>query len=106
MANAVTNMGCNTSASIEINASNHGIGDEDETMVLLFPNPAQTQVTVQAQGLSHIKLFNVFGQIIKGLSYEQTDTATINIDDLSQGIYMVELTTIYGRIIKQLMISR
>lgn len=106
MANAVTNMGCNTSASIEINASNYGIGDEEETSVMLFPNPAQTQVTVQAHGLSHIKLFNVFGQVVKEVPIEQADAATINIDNLSQGIFMVEITTIYGRIIKQLMISR
>lgn len=105
-ANAVTSMGCNTVASIEINASNYGIGDEEETSVKLFPNPAQTQVTVQAQGLSHIKLFNLFGQAVKSLSVEQTDAITFNIDDLSQGVYMVEITTVQGRIIKQLVISR
>jgi len=105
-ADAFTNMGCNVSASLEINASNYGIGDGEENSVALFPNPAQTQVTVQAQGLSQIKLFNVFGQAVKEFSIEQTETATFSIDDLSQGAYMVEITTVYGRIIKQLVISR
>ena len=105
---ATTNLstGCDTSTSKEIYASNFGVNDEEESSALMFPNPAQTKVTIVAPELSHIRLLNTFGQAVKEMDTERTNSVTITIDDLTQGLYLVEIQTIFGKVAKKLVISR
>ena len=101
-----TSYGCDTSDSIEINATNFGIADDIASAIQLYPNPAQTEVTISAPRLSRVTMFNTLGQTVADLSPEQADTITISIEDLPQGFYMVEITTAFGKTAKQLVISR
>ena len=101
-----TSVGCNTTASLEINATAFGVEDEEEMGILLFPNPAQTEVTVSAPGLSHVRVFNVIGRIVKELPIDRSDTVMLNVGDLPQGLYFVEIMSSFGRTTRPLMISR
>ena len=101
-----TTNGCNTTVSLEINATNFGVDDEEAMGILLFPNPAQTEVTVSAPGLSHIRVFNVIGRIVKELSIDQLETVRLNVDDLPQGMYFVEIMSSFGRTTRPMTISR
>lgn len=101
-----TTVGCNTSASLEINATGFGVDEEEGMDILLFPNPAQTEVTVSAPEMSRVVLRNALGQTVLDLPVERTDQATIGIENLSQGLYIVEITTVFGKTAKQLVISR
>lgn len=101
-----TTVGCNTSASLEINATAFGVDEEEGADILLFPNPAQTEVTVSAPEMSHVILRNALGQIVLDVPVERTDKATIGIENLSQGLYLVEITTVFGKTAKRLVISR
>lgn len=98
--------GCDASTSIDINASNYGVDDCETSPILLFPNPALTEVTIMGSDLSRISFFNTSGQIVKKISVEQTDAVTIKIDDLTQGLYYVEITTVSGKTTKPLVISK
>ena len=98
--------GCDTISNFEINASHYGVEENGEGgEALLFPNPADDKITVQAHQMTRIRMLNGFGQAMKEESYDQTETATIDVGDLPKGIYIVEITTTYGKTKRLLIIQ-
>ena len=59
--------------------------------VELFPNPAKEQLTLTNayEGVSEVQIINSVGQIVKEFSFEST--TTINISDLTSGVYFVKV---------------
>ena len=89
--------------SIVINAKPYY--DDDETPTALFPNPARTQVTVQAEGLTQVKLFNLLGQLMREIHVNTTNSVDIDTGKLERGVYMVEITTVNEVIVKYLILA-
>jgi serine protease len=59
--------------------------------LLIFPNPAQTEVTISIVGSNFgYKVFNNLGQLIAWNDYN-TDNATLNLANYAKGIYLVEV---------------
>ena len=71
--------------------------------VVIYPNPSSTLFTIHSEGMKikQIKIFNVIGEQIKTI----TNTETIDITDLPNGIYFAEIKSekaiIRKKIIKQ-----
>ena len=97
--------GCDSTYTFEINATHYAVGEKGEDKVLIFPNPASNQVTIQAHQLTHVRLFDCFGQALKEMNYNQEETTTIDVGHLSKGIYLVEITTTQGKTLKRLIIQ-
>jgi hypothetical protein len=57
--------------------------------MLIYPNPASSQIqVVTKEAIVGVKIFNELGSmVIQGTS------ATLNVSDLSAGLYFVEVTT-------------
>jgi hypothetical protein len=94
--------GCNTSSSIEINATYYNMDDNEPLEVVLFPNPAQTKVSLKAPQLQLVRIFNSMGQYMKEIDVKHTDAISIDIADLKPGVYFVEITTSFGKTVKHL----
>jgi hypothetical protein len=68
---------------------------ENENKLFVFPNPAQTQITLllnELNGQADIKLYNSLGQLIFNETYTEK-AIPINIQALSEGIYYVYVKT-------------
>lgn len=98
--------GCDVTYTFLINSTYYDVDENDGLGVQLFPNPTNTQVTVQAHQLEQIKMFNCYGQIVKEIISDGMETETVDVSDLSQGVYIVEIATAHGRIVKQLIITK
>ena len=65
--------------------------DEDMAMgVEVYPNPVKDNLTVKAEGLSNVAVYNTIGQKV----FEQTVNANevvVNTNDLDAGIYMIRI---------------
>jgi hypothetical protein len=61
----------------------------------IYPNPTESQVTIEAQGLSQVRVFNVMGQEVKVLNTNES-TVTIDLSMQPQGCYFIETTTEQG----------
>lgn len=92
-ATAVCNSGCNASASLSINASYFDVEENGMGSVSLFPNPTNTQVTIQAPQLSQVRIHNNIGSIVKEFVFEKTDKVSLDLSDLKQGVYFVDIIT-------------
>ncbi|WP_188407227.1 T9SS type A sorting domain-containing protein, partial [Psychroflexus salis] len=73
------------------------------SMVSLYPNPASTQVTIEAEGftISEVMIFDLTGKLIK-TSREQI----IQISELSAGLYMLRLKDDLGNILTKKLIKK
>lgn len=81
--------------SLDVNAP---VGIEDhfiaEGDVRVFPNPASTEITIEAEEvISNVAIFNMQGQMVAS---EAGDIHTMNISNLSNGMYMLKITTPSG----------
>ena len=72
-----------------------GIQEEQMTQVDAYPNPATDIIVVTAPIGSSITVLNINGQVIKKQLAEGSET-TLNVSDLSAGIYLVQVQTAEG----------
>ena len=76
---------------------NLSIGSFDVNNVVLYPNPAKEMVTIQlknsSETLQKITIYDLIGKQIKTVSGNGTQQSTINIGELSNGVYMIEIIT-------------
>ena len=73
--------------------TNENIGYQD---INIFPNPTENKITIEAQGLHQVRVFNVMGQEVKVLTTEE-DTVIIDLSTQPQGCYFIETTSEQGR---------
>ncbi len=65
--------------------------------VAVFPNPANETVTITANNIKEIVVTNLLGEVVQSLKYKvQSNTATIDISKLPQGIYLLRVQTNNG----------
>ena len=81
------------------------LSTEDSTLTgfSVFPNPAQSSVTISLAGsdsVDKVVIYNTLGQEVM-----RSITTTIDISSLSKGVYVVEVTTPLGRGSEKLIIN-
>ena len=69
--------------------------------ITIVPNPANTQITVAAPLESKIHIYNIHGVLLKTVQTNELQS-TINVSDLSSGVYFVEISIAGERTIKKL----
>ena len=81
--------------------------DIEETQTLevnVYPNPAQSTVFVEGEGIGTVALYDMFGTCLRSMDYSLGKN--LDVSDLPQGIFVLVLTTQDGRTIyKKLMVE-
>ena len=84
-ASLIARWGFNTTVGIvdELGIKNEELG--------IYPNPASTEFTIDTRGIriKEIKITNALGQVIKTIN----NTQTVDITDISNGIYFIQIKT-------------
>jgi hypothetical protein len=64
---------------------------------IIYPNPAQEQLTIRSESkIESIKIYDLFGRLVKTIFSDNILSETINIVDLTSGIYVVNVTSEKG----------
>ena len=66
----------------------------------VYPNPANTLMSVEAEGLQQVTICNVMGQVVK-MQRCAEDGVVINTADLASGIYTISVKTNQGTMMKR-----
>ena len=77
--------------------------NEQEVKANIFPNPVQDVLTVQAEDIGEVVIYNVVGQSVyryKGL----TNSVEINTGSFEPGVYTVNLNTCKGQVSRRIII--
>ena len=73
---------------------------ENNATCNLFPNPANTMLCVEAEGLQQIIICNMMGQVVYRQDYKQ-DGVVINTSHFAQGVYTISMKTVTGNITRR-----
>ncbi len=88
-----------TEQQIIINAGFFDIDDNQTIPVSLYPNPANDKVIVEADNILSVKVYDLWGQLLKAIDGATVGKVEISLQDLATAIYTVEVLTERGRTI-------
>ena len=93
---AVYDDGCASQCDpIEVTTNGWGVSENKKLNVKVYPNPAESLVNVTAEGLRNVELIDMMGRIISRNESSET-TTTIDLSNLTSGIYLLRITTENG----------
>ena len=71
----------------------------------IFPNPANDIVTIEAENMRQITVFNTFGQALYNMETEN-DMVKVNMAPFGTGTYLIRIHTDSGIVIKRISIIK
>lgn len=78
--------------------------DENQASALkLYPNPAQQSLSLEAEGMTHMEVYDVLGQLVYQQDAE-SNKLTLNVSDWTEGLYFVKVQTQSGWFIRRVSI--
>ena len=95
-----------TEQEIVIHAGFFDVDEQQSIHVALYPNPANDKIFVEAEGIKSIKVYDMWGQLLKTIDGANTSKVEISLHDLATGIYTVEVLTKQGEAIKKLSVVK
>ena len=80
--------------------AHYDVVDNEVEIVAVYPNPLKDRLTVKAENLQSVEVYNIVGQLVMTAS-----SSVVAMDDLNQGVYFVRVNadgkTVTKRIVKQ-----
>ena len=76
------------------------VSENGEAGLSVYPNPANTLMSVEAEGLQQVTICNVMGQVVK-MQRCNEDGVVINTADLASGMYTISVKTHQGTMTKR-----
>ena len=98
--------GCDTSAGIDIHATYFDVEENEVAEIYLFPNPAKTNVTIQAEDITQIQMIDAIGQVLLDQGYGAPDTVMLDISKLPPALYVIKVASKAGTTTHRLIIAR
>ena len=77
---------------------------ENNINAVVYPNPTKGKVTVESEGLSHIRIVNTYGQTVYNTDLEG-DQAIINLSQMAKGIYMMHIEANGGQVVRKIVVE-
>ncbi len=68
----------------------NNITENPDDNIKIYPNPAKSNLYIENASSSNIYIYNTLGKLVKKIQHV-SETAEINISDLSNGIYVVKI---------------
>jgi hypothetical protein len=91
---------------VRLNEGEVGINEnEDENEFSIYPNPTNNElnvnITPSSEENSILKILDVTGKVVRTIIVSGSKTITLNVEELSTGVYFLELTNASGKEVKK-----
>ncbi len=76
-----------------------GVNPNDETNISIFPNPANTMVSIDLSHAGHVNtimVYNSMGSVVEKRTVNGETLVSLNISDFATGVYDLKFTTLMG----------
>ena len=80
-----------------------GIG-ENSVSANIYPNPTQGEITLEGEGLSHVRIVNAYGQTVYNAKVEG-EQVRIDLSNMAKGIYMMHIEAESGQAIRKIVVE-
>ena len=77
---------------------------ENAIQAMVYPNPTKGDITIECEGLSHVRIVNAFGQTVYNADLEG-DQTRIDLSQMAKGIYMMHLETAGGQTVRKIVVE-
>lgn len=81
------------------------IADNQSDNLIVCPNPTTGQISVRAEGIQRVSVFNVLGQCVLE-SEVWTDAVQLDLSGFADGVYQLRVTMGNGSVCKRFILSR
>ena len=82
-----------------------GVGENQNEMVVVYPNPTVGQLTVKVQGMTRLTVMNALGQMVYDTPVEG-DEATLDLAQYGVGMYLIRISTDAETFVKKVSVTR
>ena len=77
---------------------------ENSISAKVYPNPAKGEVTLEGEGLNHVRIVNAFGQTVYNADLD-SDQVRIDLSGFAKGIYMMHIEAQGGQAVKKIVVE-
>ena len=78
--------------------------DENETQVKVYPNPTKGLVTLEAEGMMEVSVYNTFGQCVLKKEIAESQSV-VDLQNVSEGLYLLRIKTENGVVSKRIVVN-
>ena len=96
--------GVESSASNKVHHGNVGVGENSIVDLQVYPNPTHGKISVEADGLVSVVVYDVLGQEIMQ-SNASDNAATLNLSGLQSGVYFIKADALTGSSIQKIILN-
>ena len=90
---------------MKIYYSPEGVEEVETQAVQVYPNPVKDVITVKAENLSSVVIYNSIGQKVFAQELDANEL-TINMSDYETGIYMVRIVADGNEVIRKISVIK
>ena len=90
---------------VRLHYSTDGIEENQQESISIYPNPTKDMLTVKADNLSSVEVYNSLGQKVFALT-ANTDETVINMSSFDAGIYMIRINANGNEVTKKVSVIR
>ena len=101
---AVYSDGCEAASDILTGYGITGMNEVNGTGVLVYPNPVENKLNIDAEGLQRIIVYNAMGQLVKTIEVGGQDQCVMSVGDLTAGLYTIRLVSSNGVTVKNVLV--
>ncbi len=100
--NSTTGLVENASATVNISSAVTGITTEEESNMLVYPNPTTGLVTIANSAPTDISVFNMTGSMVKA----ERNVVQMDLSDLPDGVYFLKFGNQNEQIMKKIVLIK
>jgi len=78
--------------------------NESNISANIYPNPTSGEFTLEAEGLSHVRIVNAYGQTVYNTDLEG-DHVRIDLSQMAKGIYMMHIEAEGGQAVRKIVVE-
>ena len=77
---------------------------ENNVAAKVYPNPTQGEITLEGEGLSHVRIVNAYGQMVYNAKVEG-EQVRIDLSNMAKGIYMMHIEAQGGQAVRKIVVE-
>ena len=77
---------------------------ESDVAVKVYPNPTQGEITLEGEGISHVRIVNAYGQTVYNAKVE-AEQVRIDLSQMAKGIYMMHIEAEDGQAVRKIVVE-
>ena len=91
---------CDFGTELAIESSFFDVEENEQLLVLIFPNPVKHRLSINSAGVVHVGIYNVFGNLLEELQFDNDNQCIIDMNKYDAGLYLFAITTNMGKVYK------